>query len=157
HEEARRYLTLAHLGRADGLTWLGKHAEALKTLDEALRLKPDGFQTRLREERFLALARLGRHDEALSAFRELRDEPDAGAQAHALARATSIQAIQSRDDRKLTKEQRERASAVGADAAMGLLRKALAAGYFKYRSRLKDLQTHPDFRAVREHAVYKQL
>jgi tetratricopeptide (TPR) repeat protein len=160
--QVREALKKNHSDRAEALTRLARHAEALSDRERALELDTWPDHSELRLQRALALVRLGQHAkataeaDALASAKELKGET-----LYTLARvyALSVAAMHRDGQKGLPPPQAEREQQLerrGA-AAVKLLAEAEAAGHFKSPANLQDLRDHEDFNSLRARADFKTL
>jgi tetratricopeptide (TPR) repeat protein len=143
---ARLFLRNAHWGRADALTHLGRHAEAVKDWDRVIALDAGPNRTRFRLQRALALARLKDHARATAEADDLARAKDAPAGAlYDLACVFALSTAAAGEDRKLGETYARR--------AVALLRRALARGY----KDIEHLKKDSDLDALRSRDDFQQL
>jgi serine/threonine-protein kinase len=143
---ARRFLRNAHWGRADALTRLGRHAEALKDWERAAELEGGPQRGWFRLQRALALARLKEHARAAAEADELAWAQDAApGTLYDLACVFALSAASAGDDPKQTESYAAR--------AVELLRQAVAKGY----QDIAHLKNDPDLKTLRMRDDFRQL
>jgi tetratricopeptide (TPR) repeat protein len=136
-----------HANRAEALSLLGRHAEALKDLEQALRVGPAMLRNDTRLQQAVKLARQGKRQQAAAAA-------DALVQQGSLAPyfLYGLACVHGRCAELPGPE-----AAAHADRAMHFLAKARAAGFFANPARLKHLKKDPDLKAVRARVDYMDL
>jgi tetratricopeptide (TPR) repeat protein len=150
---ARLFLGKSYWGRFDALRALGRHAEALKDLDQLLALQV-AEQPALRLERAATLARLGEHAQAAAAAAELAALTKVSARfVYDLARAYSLCVPAAGKDARLSPGGRDQAASTYAARAVALLRRAAQAGFRDVAHMQKDTALDP----LRQRADFKKL
>jgi serine/threonine-protein kinase len=140
---SRQFLRNAHWGRADALTRLGRHAEAVQDWDRAIELDTGPDRKELRLQRALSLARSKDPSRATGEADELARAPGAGASTcYDLACVFALSAA-------VDGSQAEAFAA----RAVDLLRQAIARGYkdvahLKQDTDLDALRTRDDFQEL---------
>jgi eukaryotic-like serine/threonine-protein kinase len=143
----RLFLRNAHWGRAIALDRLGFAAEALPDWDRAWELKAeDGDTPGFRLERALALARAGRHAQAVAEAQALAEATDTEGKAlYDLARVCSFAANSVKENDTLRDQYAAR--------AVALLRQAIAKGY----KNLEHLKKDEDLKALQQREDFQKL
>jgi tetratricopeptide (TPR) repeat protein len=140
----------ALMGRADALTRLKRHAEALADWDRTLQLEKGPMRQNLLLNRAATLAQLGRHAEATTEAKALveatgsTDETGYNAACVYGAAAGTVEA-----DAPLRKSYLDR--------AVELLHKLQASGYFKEPSHMQLLKEDKDLDLLRQRPDFKKL
>jgi serine/threonine-protein kinase len=146
HATARLYLRNAHFGRAQALTRLARHAEAVQDLDRALELDAGPARPFLRLQRAFSLAHAGDHTQAVSEADALAQAKDVNADMlYDLACVCSLASAAVKNDAKLADRYAAR--------AVDLLRQAVAKGFkdvehLKKDSDLDPLRGRDDFKKL---------
>jgi serine/threonine protein kinase/tetratricopeptide (TPR) repeat protein len=151
---ARLYLCNASRGRAVALMQLGRHKEALADWDRAIELTSGPLRDSCRIQRILTLARLGEHQPAAAALKELagrKDMPPADLYQCAAAYALCSAAV--RQDQDVPPAVREKLAEEYAHDALKFLRDAIAGGYQDAEHMKKD----KDLDAVGDREEFKKL
>jgi serine/threonine-protein kinase len=180
-EEAERarqheqHLTLAkfYLGngswlRAMALGRLGRHADAVKDWEQAIKFDPFGVPDLLKLSLAAALSRhsgiplgpadLGDHARATSQANEvLKKTAIPGPTLHHLATVFTVSARAAGQDPKLSQADRERLAEQYASRAVELLRKAAELGYFKAAANVDFFETDPDLEPLRSRPDFQRL
>ncbi len=156
---ADSFLGNVHGNKADALMELGRNADAVAEWERALQFPaPEGTRTYRRVWRALALARLGRYEEAVPVAEELAGRK--GTEDYNLYQAACVLAVSSaqagRDAKRAEAERWERAEKYAA-AAVALLRRLQSGGYFKDRSNVADLQKDKDLGPLRQRPDFQKL
>jgi tetratricopeptide (TPR) repeat protein len=155
--QAREYLYQTHLGRAQLLTALGRHAEAFKDYDRSLAVYPGKDRTALVLGRAAARARLGDHARATAEAAEAAPKSAGPDTLYDLACVHSLASAAARKDAKLPPHEQERLAERYAADAVGYLRKARAVNAFARPAvaealakdaDLDPLRLRPDFKAL---------
>jgi len=108
--------------------------------------------------RAVALARLGRHQEAVQAARShLASRQLLPGGFYNMACVFAVAATRAREDLKLGETERDRLAQSYAAQATQLLTQAHSAGYFKKPGSLTELKNDADLRALRSTPEFKQL
>jgi eukaryotic-like serine/threonine-protein kinase len=145
---ARRFLTNTYQGRAEALLEMKRSQEAIKDWDRAISFADDAAAGPLRMERASALVRSGdaakglAEVDAIVAVAEVSPEVlyDAAC-VYAVAANTKIAPLKAESH---------------AARALALLRRAQAAGYFRYLQRIAWAHKDPDLNALRSRADFKE-
>jgi serine/threonine-protein kinase len=146
----RQYLQLAHAGRAEALTRLERHAEALPAWEQALELASGPDQVVLRAHRALTQAQLGRQAEARAEADTLLQGKDIpGGAYYALAGVYALSAAAAGPDAPLV--------ARHATRAQELLARARTAGYFQEPTHLAQLKNDPVLEPLRAREDFRKL
>jgi tetratricopeptide (TPR) repeat protein/tRNA A-37 threonylcarbamoyl transferase component Bud32 len=147
---ARLYLRNSYAGRAQALTALGRHGEAVKAWDRVLELEWGPQRAGLRVWRAQALARASKADLAAAEAEELgRQQQLTDAARYELARVYGLCAgLGSASPAQVETHARR---------ALDLLRQAQANGYFKDAARLGELDREKDLDALRRRAEFRAL
>jgi len=141
-----RNLRNAYWNRADLLARLDRHAEAIKDLDQALKLADDKSEPKLRLLRAESLIGIGQHQKAIEEVSAVASRNNVSAETYfdaACVLALASAAV--KDDPKLQDQYAAR--------AVELLRQAVAKGY-KDIDRLKK---DDDLKALRDREDFKKL
>jgi serine/threonine protein kinase len=151
----RQFLVTTYTSRAILLSkYLGRHAEALRDLDQAQPLAASGQKDYLRTVRAFAVARTGDHAQAVAEAETVLKAKTPTAQA--LANAAGLYALAAaaaRADTQLPLAEREPRAEAHASRAIALLREALAKGY-QPDTPLRD---DADFAALGARADFQEL
>jgi serine/threonine-protein kinase len=156
---AARELLWRHLqGRAQSLTRLKRHAEALRDWEEALRLNKGPHRPLLLVLRAITQARSGDHEAAAMQFDKIADF--AGHGPHliyeaALGYAACAQAAA--DDARLDGPDRQRLANRHAGHAVALLERVRRAGLFALPSARQHLASHADLDVLRARGDFREL
>ncbi len=145
--QSRRYLRNAHLGRAQALAQLDRHAEAVNDWDRALELGPEKDQDLpWRMQRALSLARAGQHARAVAEANHLaQNKAEDGGSLYSLACICSLASGAVKDDAQLNGQYAAR--------AVELLRQALGKGF----NDLELLKKNKDLDPLRSRQDFKKL
>jgi serine/threonine-protein kinase len=154
---AAAYLDDLYPQRADVLTRLGCHAEALQDWDKVLALRHSD-KVEFRAGRARTLAHLGRYTEAIAEIQTLSEAMPVKAEVLYLeAQTFALAAVAAQRDTSLTTTARIRLGDDLAGRAITLLDKARAASYFKEVGKRERLKNDPDFAALRERKDFAAL
>jgi serine/threonine-protein kinase len=157
HETARRLLFYAHWGRAEALTWLGHHTEALQDWDGAMRLANQQYGTELQLGRAVTLARAGDHALATAQASELAKGRSFGSDTlYQLARVYSLASAAARQDTQLPLSERGQLAEGYAAHAVKLLHKVRASDLGKVPAGRGDL-ADKDLDPLRSRSDFKKL
>jgi tetratricopeptide (TPR) repeat protein len=151
----RQFLATTYANRALVLSkYLGRHADALRELDQAQPLAAPGQKDYLRMVRAFAVARTGDHAQAVAEAENLlkAKTPAAGTVANA-AGLYALAAAAARGDAQLPPAEREQRAEAHAGRAVALLRQALARGYQPE----PPLRDDGDFAALGARADFQEL
>ena len=110
------------------------------------------------QRRAVTFARLGRHEQATQAARELlaaRQTLSGGL--YNLACVFAVAASKARNDPKLTMPEKERLASTYEGEAIRLLRQADAAGYFKHPGTLAEMKNDKDLQSLQSRTEFKAL
>jgi tetratricopeptide (TPR) repeat protein/tRNA A-37 threonylcarbamoyl transferase component Bud32 len=165
--EARTRLLDAHTDRAQLLSTLGRHADAVLDWRRAMEVDAGKKTVHLQLALAFALARAGDHREADTAAQVLEKRADTAAQVvekreatgpsfYQLARVYALASVAADKDEKLTQTERARHSERYASRAIELLQKAKATGAFNDGSKLGYLKK-PDLDSLRGRPDFKKL
>jgi tetratricopeptide (TPR) repeat protein/predicted Ser/Thr protein kinase len=147
-----------YTGRARTLTLLGRHAEALPDWDAACAVAAGPRKSRARLARADALVRLGRHAQATAEATALAGEKAAADDWHYdLACVYSLGVAALAKDASLTADERARLTELYATAAVGLLRKAKAAGELNDPKAVAQLKKDEDLHPLRSREDFKKF
>jgi serine/threonine-protein kinase len=157
HETARRLLFYAHWGRAEALTWLGHHTEALQDWDGAMRLANQQYGTELQLGRAVTLARAGDHALATAQASELAKGRSFGSDTlYQLARVYSLASAAARQDAQLPLSERGQLAEEYAAHAVKLLHKVRASDLGKVPAGRGDW-ADKDLDPLRSRSDFKKL
>jgi serine/threonine-protein kinase len=156
---ARQFLVNTLWGRARALSKsLDRHAEACADLDRAVALSRDADRDSYRGARALILARGGDYRKAVEEALAISGKETANtgvlmdaASAHAVAAGAALK------DAKLTAAERDRLAEQYAAAAVALLARAAAKGYFSSAAARADLHSDRDLAPLRMRDDFKKL
>jgi serine/threonine-protein kinase len=155
---AGEFLRNAHQCRAESLSRLGRPGEALREWDLALALDSGPRKAVLRAGRAATLARSGQHARADAEAAEMLRSPGLTDEAlYFLACAYSQAAGAVRKDTQVSVAQRDRLAERYAAAALEMLAKARAAGWFNDPSHLPTMMDDDDFTPLKEHAGFRKF
>jgi serine/threonine protein kinase/tetratricopeptide (TPR) repeat protein len=158
HPTARIYLRNTHRGRAEVLTQLGRHAEALQEWDRALELEAGLQRNQFRLYRARTLARLGEYAQATAETDEISKGKDgSGATSYDLACVYALASAAARKDSRLPSAEGDRLSEQYAVRAIELLALAHAGGLFQAPAKLTQMKQDADLEPIRQHPQYFQL
>jgi tetratricopeptide (TPR) repeat protein len=147
---ARKFLRNAHEGRAEALTQLKRHVEAIRDWDRAIELDDGSLRNGLRLQRAGCLAQTGEHARAVAEANALTERKDVqGPTLYDAARVCALAAASVKDDAKLSEQYAGRAVAV--------LRQAQKAGHFKQPATIAHMKKDDDLRALRVRPDYRDL
>jgi serine/threonine-protein kinase len=155
---ARLFLRNSHWGRAQALTILSRHREALADWDQTLRLDTGADRADLRLRRTECRARAGDYLRSAAEVEAL-----AAVKGIPLATHGVLACIQSVNARTCSKDagrplpEREKRSEQYARAAVEMLRRAAAGGYFRGPKRIEDLDRDDDLAFLRGRDDYRAL
>lgn len=157
HTEARQWLRNTFWGRAEALSRLGRHAQALGDWDRALAADDGSRRDDLELSRAACLARLGEHVRATAETKRLADSPpSSGEILYTLACVYSLSAAAARQDGTLSPAESKALAESYARRAIDLLAKTETAGYFKNRAAVEHLKTDPDLVAISTRDDFKK-
>jgi serine/threonine-protein kinase len=151
HMLSRLFLERAFWGRAEALSRLGRHAEAIADCDRALGLDDGSEGDQIRLDRAIVLARAGDHARSLAEADPLarsRTIPPAD-RAYKLARLFARAAAAIGDDPKVAEIDRASRADMIAARAVGQLGQARHAGSFGNPESIVELRTDPDLNPLR--------
>ncbi len=154
----REALRNAHWARAEALSRLGKHAEALADWNKALEVSSDADRDRLRLGRAEAFAHTGDHTQAAAEAQSL--VPTAGDFGPILYRLAVILAMASAragEDTALPSAERHQQSEHHAAAAVEILQRARGAGWFRQPVERQRLGEEPAFAPLRPREDFQKL
>lgn len=164
HDVALEYLRNSRWKRAEALTFLGRHAEALPDWDRAIELDTGRHGLTGSATLALGLGRantlvlLGHHAQAARAALALLEPAPAepgtiylAGYLHAMCCKAALA------DQSVSAEERLRLGDVYAAKAVELLHAARQAGYFKDPREVAELRDAPDFDVLRDRQGFKEL
>jgi tetratricopeptide (TPR) repeat protein len=155
---ARRFLADAYQRRVTTLGQLGRYVDALHDLDQLLELAGGVKSDPWRLLRADALARAGRHGPAMAEADELAARPSMDADMlYNLACVCSLSSAATRRDDTLARAEQDSRAEQYAARAVGLLKRAKAAGYFKSAARLEDVRQDRDLDPLRGRQDFQGL
>jgi tetratricopeptide (TPR) repeat protein len=159
HATARRYLAVNHGARAETLTLLGCHAEAIEEWDLGLSLDArPARQAEFRGHRALNLAHLGDHARARADVEELAAAKTvSGSLLYTLACASATCSVAALRDSRLGEVEQKKVAEQDAARAVELLARANAGGYFRVPGRVEPLQQEDDLKPLQARADYLKL
>jgi tetratricopeptide (TPR) repeat protein len=159
HQTALEFLRNTVVNRAQALTLLGRHEEALAAWDRAAEVtSPGPGHDYVRAGRALTLARLGRHADAVAAAEALSARPRLDdAPLWNLASACSLASAAARQDQQLSEGKRERKAEEYAARAVALLARARRDGHFQKPEWGTALGQDPALAPLRQRADFQQL
>jgi tetratricopeptide (TPR) repeat protein len=147
-----------HRIRAQALTSQKKYPEALRAWDKALEFAPRQSRVSLRLGRAGTLAQSGQYAQAAAeADAVLQQGKPVGAILYNAACVQALAAASARQDGALTSTEQEKRAAGYSARAMALLVQARQKGFFKDKSRIAQMKTDDDLKALRGHAEFKKL
>jgi tetratricopeptide (TPR) repeat protein len=142
--ESRNALLFAHWERARALDDLGRYSEALADWGRALSLDAGDHRHPVSAGRATALARLGRHAEAVGTAEPLlTDKSLTPSLVYWLAGVYSLSSEAARKDLALDRGERGRRTERYREQALALLQKAQAAGFFRTREGALGVMENP--------------
>ena len=153
-----RILANAKTARADALSRLGRHNEALAAWAEIVGpdLSRAGLPARL--GRAEALARAGKHDEAIAETKALAEATRGwGVMLYRLAVITTLAGKVVTTDTSLAEDHRDRRAEADFAAAVALLKQAADAGYFKRAAERERLKADTDLEPLRSRDDFRAL
>lgn len=158
----KNVLCSAHWMRADTRTQLKQHGDALPDWNRAFELARSSQKPAIQLPRAAALARAGKHAEAVAEVRPLVGKAKAGESLYRFACVYALSAGAASANAKLSSiEERafafEKLSNEYAAEAMKLLLSARDIGYFKSLATQKRLFADPDLEAIRERPEFQKL
>jgi len=148
---ARLFLRNAYWGRASLHQKRKEYAAALKDWDRALELDSGGLSTSFRLKRAHALAKLGRHEEAVKNVEAVLSGP--GDSASVYYQAAVVFALVAEGASDIDQPSSDQA----AERAVKLLERARQDGYFESASRKRLLEADPDLKSLRGRPDFKSL
>jgi tetratricopeptide (TPR) repeat protein len=158
HPTARNSLRNAFRARADMLTRLGRHSEALPDWDRALELEAGPDRARFRLWRALTLAQIGEHVQATAEVNDLsRSKSATGATLYDAACVFALSSAAVGKDAKLPQTERAQLVEQYMVRAVQLLIQAQAAGLFKDPRQTEHLKKDTDLDSLRLRADYQKL
>jgi serine/threonine-protein kinase len=156
--DARRFLRNAHWGRGEALTLLKRHPEAIADFDRAAELATGPGREMMQMQRAGALARMGRHAQAVAEAERLASRPAAAPGVlYNVACVYALAAGAVPGDAELAEAERARLAERYAVRAVELLTQLHAAGFFKSRSMVEHLHQDRDLDALRSRADLGRL
>jgi tetratricopeptide (TPR) repeat protein len=154
----RRGLRSAYWGQATALYRLQRYADAIERFDQALPLADPEKQDAILSERAIAVARLGRHAEAVAMATNLAGKENTeGETRFNLARVFAAASAVAGSDRALPEAERSRLAEAYASRAVALLDQALAKGDWKEATELKKIASDIDLAALRSREDFKKV
>lgn len=155
---ARRALLKAQAAQAEALSASGRHSEALAAWDKLLQAEPSSQSGWLKLGRAEALARAGRHAAAVAEAKDLLELAAGwGPMLYRLAALHGSAANGAAKDASLSPAERDRLVAEYSTQAVGLLRQATSAGYFRLAGRQKQLAEDRAFETLRAREDFRKL
>src|SRR5205085_7043766 len=129
---SRSALRAAYEGRARTFAALDRHADALPDWDRVVELSSGADQLWARLDRAVALGRVGEHTRAVPEADALAPQAKTTGEAlYRLAVAYALSAEAVRHDTRIPSTDQSRLADEYAEKALGMLQKAVTAGYFK--------------------------
>jgi serine/threonine-protein kinase len=158
HPSARSFLRNSHWGRAEALTALGRHHDALPDWERALALDSGPYRADLELHQALALARTGGYLRAVRQAEQLsRDASRRGDFVYNLARVHAVSARAAARDVARPLAEREQRAEQYARAALALLERARGLGYFKTRPAVERPGQDADLASLRDRDDFRLL
>jgi serine/threonine-protein kinase len=155
---ARQHAFSAHGARALALSDLGRHAEALTEMDRVVELSDDRSRTGNRAIRAAVAARAGQHARAAAEAAEVAGQPGvSGDVLYNLACAYALAVGPAESDPALGPLAGVTAGQGYAAAAVRLLRRLQAEGYFRPPEAARLLTEDPDLASVRGRSDFQAL
>jgi serine/threonine-protein kinase len=146
---AWQFLGGAHQGRAEALTQLGRHAQALEEWDRALAFKTGSARDELRLHRAFTLARLGEHARAAREADDLsQGKEQTGTTLYNLACVYALSSAAAEPDK---------AALQYAARAVALLAKAHAVGFFDDPANVAHVKKDSDLDPLRSRDDFQKL
>jgi tetratricopeptide (TPR) repeat protein len=158
HPTAREYLRNTHWARAVALETLGRHREAAADWEQASRLDDGSSRPYLHVQRALTLARAGEHAQAVGLAEQLaRAGKLAEELVFDLARvyALSARTVAGAVERPLS--QRDKQAAGHTRAALAMLERLRAGGFFRSRQSRERLDADTDLAFLRGRDDYQRF
>jgi hypothetical protein len=156
--EAATLLRRAHQRKAELLDRLGRRDEADQAWKRVELVSGRAGQNRVLIERAHALARSGNHDTAAEILAPLEGREDLkGSDYYHVACVFSLASAAVPDDEALATESREVRSQAYAEQAMGMLRKAAAAGFFLRPVDVERLERDADLDPLRRREEFDEF
>ena len=153
---ARDALRNTYWGRADALTRLGRHKQALADWDRAIALADPKSRGWFQLFRLAALARTGDHAKATEeAGKLILPPPQTGEALYKLAAVYALATRAAQRDEELRPDQRNKLAEQYATRAVELLTRATASA--EPWPGLSKLEKDPDFEGVRSNAGFKKV
>jgi serine/threonine-protein kinase len=159
HMLSRLFLMRAFWGRAEAVSRLGRHIEAIADYDRALGLDDGSEGDLIRLDRAIATARAGDHVQALAQAEPLARSvkiPLAD-RCYKLARVLARAAAAVRDDPKLVPTDRAARAEKFAARAIEQLAQARDAGHFVHSANLDELRKDPDWAPLRARREFEMF
>jgi serine/threonine-protein kinase len=157
-EDARRYLSEAHWGRAQSREKLGRDADAVADWQRAVEFANAASRPYLRAQLAGALSRIGRHAEAAAEAEKAVREPNTPGlilyDAACILALASAAVDQSKDQ---DAAERERLRDQRAARAVELLRKAQSVGFFKESAVVAHMKSDSDLDALRSREDFRRF
>jgi tetratricopeptide (TPR) repeat protein len=158
HAAARAYLVNAYEGRAEALTRLGRHADALQDWDRAVELANGNKRPLLCIQRAATQARPGKHAGALAEAKTLAEAKNATC--GILYHAAGVYALSARAvlyETQLRESEKSRLVEGYAGQALVLLSRAREAGHFREAARSEALKKDADFEPLLSRADFQKF
>jgi serine/threonine-protein kinase len=155
---ARVVLFNTYFARAGVNQRRGRSADYAGDMGRAIRLDTGSRRARLEVMQATVLALMNDHRRAHEVARVLAERPSApAATLFALSRAYYVCILAAGSDSLLSPEERERQLAEYSDAAVRLLQRCHAGGYFKEPARRQALEAFQSVAALRAHPHFQEL
>jgi serine/threonine protein kinase/tetratricopeptide (TPR) repeat protein len=156
--EAREALCNAYWGRAEALTRLGRHDEALRDWDHAIVLADTKSRSWFQLYRLATLARTGDYAKATDdAGKLVLPTTDSAEVLYKLAAVYALATTAARHDEKLPADERNKVAERYATRAVDLLTRANASNSPEARRALSKLEKDSDFEALHSNTTFKKL
>jgi serine/threonine-protein kinase len=152
---ARLFLRNSHWGRARALRVLGRHREAIADWDESVRLDSGASRAYLRLRRADSRARAGGYLRAAAEAEELAVDGAPAGTLYNLACIHALNAVAAGKDAARPLPERERRAEQYARAAVALLHRVAATGYFHDPKRVEHLDKDDDLAGLRGREDYR--
>jgi serine/threonine protein kinase len=158
HTVARQRVYASHGTRALVNEQLGHYSEAIRDWDRVIELSSEPVRSEQRAIRAADLVRAGEHGRAAAEAKTLAEMPKVSNEILYYLTGVYMLAIGSaRSDRRLSSAEQAATVERYAVAAVALLGRLKAAGYFQSAERLKELRTDPDLQPLRGRADFQKL
>jgi tetratricopeptide (TPR) repeat protein len=154
---ARLFLCNSHWGRALALNLLGRHRDAAVDWDHAILLNAGALLPFLRLRRADSRARAGDYRSAAAEADDLGRAAVRGATLYDLARIHALNAERAGGDASRPLAERDKQSEQYAQAAVALLRRAAATGYFGNSAKVTHLDKEADLAVLRGRSDYQRF